>query len=298
MIDPEELRALDGAVTAALRTRDVSGLDLLGFGEISIVVGWPRGEPAFACKRLPPFRHRAAFERYAACVRAYVDALRDAGVGVVETALPSVPQADGRVVGYHVQPFVAAGALGTEVLRAASPDAAHPLVVAIVDAVTTVTTERLGVDAQLSNWVWRDGQAENFDLTTPLMLDEHLRPVFEFEPFLRSLPAVARPITSREMRSFMNRYLDPRTCLVDLVSNLPKEGLGAWVPAVLGAANARLDRPVTIAEAEAFHRQDVKLWPLVLRLQRIEAWWQQRVRRRPYDFLLRERSTYETAADV
>lgn len=292
MITDLDLRRLDDAVTVALRTRDPSGLHLLGWGEVSLVVGWPADEPAVACKRLPPFRNRERFEAYADSVRRYVTALQDGGVAVLDTDVRCIVRDDGSTIGYHVQPLVPADALGTEALRASSPDATHPLLGAIVDAVVRVTTDRLGVDAQLSNWVWRDGTALQLDLTTPIMLGADMRPTFELDPFLRSIPAIARPVMGREMRKFMNRYLTPRTCFVDFASNLSKEGLASWVPAALEAVNERVVPPITEREAAEYHAKDVKLWPLVLRLQRIEAWWQHTARRRTYEFLLREHSTY------
>jgi hypothetical protein len=292
VIADADLHALDDAVNRALRTRDPGGLHLLGWGEVSLVVGWPSDAPAVACKRLPPFRSRTHFDTYADSVRAYITALHEGGVGVLDTDIRCVERHDGTTIGYHAQPLVPTDELGTEVLRSSDPDPAHPLLGAIADAVARVTTDRLGVDAQLSNWVWRDGHALQLDLTTPIMLDAGLLPTFELDPFLRSIPAMVRPMMHREMRKFMNRYLTPRTCFVDFVSNLPKEGLASWVPAALDAVNARVETPITESEAAEYHAQDVKLWPLVLRLQRAEAWWQRAVRRRTYEFLLREHSTY------
>ena len=79
-------------------------------------------------------------------------------------------------------------------LRRAAPDVAHALVLAVVDAVVGITRAKLGVDAQLSDWVWMDDEPWQLDLTTPFLLEDgHL--AFDLSPFLAALPAVVRPLT-------------------------------------------------------------------------------------------------------
>ena len=53
-----DLERLDALVEDALLSGDQDSLPRLGFGEISLVLGWPAEDPRFACKRLPPFPSR------------------------------------------------------------------------------------------------------------------------------------------------------------------------------------------------------------------------------------------------
>lgn len=292
MITPD-LEALEADVSAALATGDVRALRLVGHGEISLVLGWPRDDPVVACKRLPPFADLDAFERYRGVVLRYVGELRARGVRVVDTEVLHVVRKDGRVAGFHVQPFLPPDALALEILRVTPPSGGHELLEAVVDTVARATTDRLGLDAQLSNWVWLDGEPWQLDLTTPFLLDERRRPVFDLAPFLASLPAVVRPVVGREMTKLILRWTTARGSLLDLAANLLKEDLTGWLEPALGVINARVDTPVTRAEAERVHAQDRRLWPVLLRLQRMNRWWQQRVRHRRYEFLLPERTTYE-----
>ncbi len=55
--DATELGELEAVVIDALRSRDDSTLNVLGYGEVSIALGWPIDEPKFVCKRTPPFTH-------------------------------------------------------------------------------------------------------------------------------------------------------------------------------------------------------------------------------------------------
>ena len=295
MIEPGELRALEAEVSAALATQDVDRLPLLGHGEISLVLGWPPGEPRVACKRLPPFRDVAAFERYAAVVRRYIDELRAGGVRVVETELHHMVLPDRRVVGFHVQPVLPAQALGTAVLRSASASDGHPVLGAVADAVLGATHPRLGVDAQLSNWAWLDDEPWQLDLTTPFLLDGRGRPAFDLTPFLAVLPAPVRPLVRREMVTLMRRWTTARGALLDMTASLLKEGLDRWVDPVTTEVNFRVTPPISPEEATRLYHSDRRLWPLLFRLERANRWWQNRVRRRAFEFLVPERTTYEEA---
>ena len=50
-----------------------------------MVLAAPLGAPTVACKRVPPFRDRATFERYREVVLRNIDELRAAGVRVLDT---------------------------------------------------------------------------------------------------------------------------------------------------------------------------------------------------------------------
>jgi hypothetical protein len=295
VIEPRELWALEGEVSTALATRDANRLPLLGHGEISLVLGWPPAEPRVACKRLPPFRDIAAFEHYAAIVRRYIDELRAGGVLVVETELHRLVRPDGRVVGFHVQPVLPGHALGTEILRRVDPSHGHPVVGAVTDAVLGATHPRLGVDAQLSNWAWLDGRAWQLDLTTPFLLDQRGRPAFDLTPFLAVLPAPVRPLVRRQMVTLIHRWTTARGALLDMTASLLKERLDPWVDPVLTEVNARVTPPISAGEATRVYHSDRRLWPLLFRLERANRWWQNHVRRRPFEFLVPERTTYEEA---
>ncbi len=291
-----DLDVLEHDVGRALATGDASRLRIIGHGEISIVLGWPPAEPAAVCKRLPPFANRESFEAYRDVVLRYVAALRAGGVRVVDTEVRHVQRPDGRVVGFHVQPLLSGACLGTEILRAADVSEGHPLVPAVVDAVARVTTDRIGVDAQLSNWMWLDGEPWQIDLTTPFLLGADGRPAFDLAPFLGALPAVVRPVVRREMTKLMHRWTTARGALLDLSANLLKENLDGWLDPVLDCVNARVTPAITRAEAARVHLDDRRLWPLLFRLEHANRWWQRRVRRRPFEFLLPERTTYEERA--
>ena len=295
MIDDADLLELEHAVEHALRSGDVSGLRLLGEGEISLVLGAgvdPGGTgPAWACKRLPPFPTGTAADRYAATIDRYVAELTRRGIDVLDTHVRRVERADGIVVLYCVQPVLPATSLAVALVRD-EPGRAPALIVDIVEAVLTVTDRSIGLDAQLSNWAIVEDRLTYFDITTPLSRSADGAPELDTEIFLASLPWVLRaPVRRFVLPDILARYHDPRSAILDLASNLIKEGLDELVPAVLASAAERVAPALTEDEIRKDRRNDARTWAALQWVRRVDRVWQRHIRRRTYPFLLPTRSS-------
>lgn len=285
-----ELEALDGLVQRALASGDESALRVLGYGEISLVLGWPAERPAYACKLLPQFPDRARFDAYRETLDRYLEALRRAGVNPIATELRAVVRPGGAVAGYAVQPTVPATSLAPAVLAAADPAPGHPLVGAIVDAAAEMITPRIGLDAQLSNWSWRDGSLTYIDVTTPMLWSQDGLPLLDLALLTQPLPWALRGGVRRLLAPrILDGYRDLRGVYLDLCGNLIKERLEAWLPFLLERVNERVERPLSAQEVRRYYRSDARLWGILLAIRRLDRAWQRRVRRRPYPFLLPQR---------
>jgi hypothetical protein len=293
MMELSDLQALDEDVSRALRTRDTSHLQRIGHGEITTALGWPQQDPQFVCKRLPPFDSVEAATVYGAVVNRYVVELRRRGVRVVETEVKWFERPDGRVLVYHIQPALPSETLGLDVLRQSTPSADHPLLCSVVDTVLNCTGDGVGIDAQISNWAWIDGEPWQLDLSTPMMVNDAGKPAFDMTPFVAVLPAVIRPVVRQEMAKLICRWLTPRDSLMDLAANVIKANLEGWIGPVLECINERIDESVNFKEAERIYKADRRMFPLLLVLGRTNRFWQEQVRRRPYEFLLPESTTYK-----
>lgn len=282
----DELRALDSLVDEALGSGREELLPTLGYGEISLVLGWPREAPRYACKRMPAFPSRAAFESYARTLGDYVAALEAAGMDVVPTEMRGVDQAAGSVVGYVVQPILAADTLAPPILHAADPGDGHPLVEAIVAAAAGTVSPRIGLDAQLSNWTWDGGRLTYLDVSTPMLWDEAGVSRLDLEPLAQAYPAILRPLLRRFVAPrILDGYRDLRGVYLDLCGNLLKERLDLWLGAFLAAIAPRLTQPLTAEDVHRYYRSDARLWAVLLRLRRLDRAWRLRTGR-TYPFLL------------
>lgn len=280
-----EIGELEAIVAEALRTGDDSTLNVLGYGEVSVALGWPVEQPQFVCKRTPPFAAQE-FGPYRALVDDYAAALRAAGLAVTDTEIVALER-DEQVIGYLVQRRLDAESLGQNILRADEPDPDHPMLAAVADALEVVSP-MLSFDAQFPNFAWDGTQLTLVDIGTPLMWGDDGELLLDMKPFSRMLPAPARALAIRELTKLTDRWRDPERVGLDIVANLYREGLDEWVDPTLVALGRRLGSSALTAEAaRAFYEEDVKTWPTLKKLQSVERWWQTTVRRRPYDWFIR-----------
>ncbi|MGK5631868.1 DUF6206 family protein [Streptomyces sp. URMC 123] len=282
-----ELRALEARVATALATADDTALDILGHGEVTLVLRLRTAEGAFACKRLPVFPDRERFERYRGVLDEYLRRLGSAGLRVAPTRLWHMELPSGRVVGYCVQPALPERRLCSRLLHTEGEAWAKDFFDRFLDRIEAVVTPSLGLDAQAANWVDLDGELVHLDITTPLMRDHRARERLDVRLFFTSLPWVLRDAVRLTMtRSIFDKFYTPRGVVLDFLGNLHKERLDALIPGFLEQANARLGKPLDAAEVAAYYASDARMWELIQRLRRADRFWHRRVRRRPYPFLL------------
>lgn len=281
-----ELAELEADVGVALAAGDDDGLARLGHGEITLVLGWPTDAPRIACKRLPVFPDERAAAAWGALIAEYTEVLEHRGVRVVPWQWLTTPAAGGGVSGWVLQPVLPAGLLAAEVLGRSSGRAGD-VFGRILDHVVDVVDERVGLDAQLSNWAVDDDGLWYFDITTPMLADASGRTRMDLRVLTATLPAAFRPVVRRFVApGIVAAYHRPRDVAVDLVGNLLKERLGALLPTAVGVANERVGPPLEVREVQRWYRSDARMWEVMLRLRRADRWWQQKARRRTYPFLL------------
>ena len=287
-----DLGAVESTVAAAISSRSTDGVRLLGFGEISIVLGWPADRPEHALKRVPPFRDATAAAQYVDVCERWFAVLHGAGVPVLPTTLHTTTRADGSVVVYHRQPVADTAQLGVNVLRDAEPDPDHPLLATIIGhAQAVVEPGRVGFDVQAANWLWDGREARQLDFSSPFLLNDSGDDLlFDTSGFLREYPAVLRPVLKKELLKLILRFTTAEGAVGDMVGNLLKEGLEPWVDPTIEAARrfgVRLDR----AAVTKMYDDDRKLLALTLRLKKAQRFWLSHTGRR-YDSMLPERTTY------
>lgn len=288
-----DLAEAEAAVREAIRQRSTDGLQLLGHGEISLVMAWPPQQPASALKRVPPFRDETRARQYIAVCEHFFQRLSAAGVAALPTALHLHVRSDGRAVVYHQQPIADAGQLGTNVLRATVPQAGHPLLVAVADAAANVCTPTVGFDCQMANWLWDGAVATQIDFTSPFVLTESRAELtYDSHAFLQEYPVATRWYLKRELTSLVLRYTTPEGALGDMLANLLKEGLDAWVDPAIRTIDERLGVQLRRETAQKMLESDKALMPMVLKLKKGQRWWLSHTGR-SYEQLLPERTTYE-----
>ncbi len=280
----QALATLDETVGRAIESGDTSGLDIIGYGEISSVLRLTTETASFAVKQLPPFPP-GAFDRYDKVFHTYLDSLKARGTTPVDSSLESFERANSTTV-YCVQPMQTM--LLVDRLATADEPTVARYAAQLVSVVTQTVGPTLGLDAQVSNWAINpDDQLVYLDVTTPLMRDGAGKELLDTDLFLASLPAALRPGVRRFLlEEILGHYYDLRSALLDLVGNLEKEKLGHTVTSFLDGVNKVVDPPITSREIARYYRSDALMWEVLQRLRRADRWWQRKVRRRPYPFIL------------
>jgi hypothetical protein len=282
-----DVREVEEAVRTALQAGSPQGLTILGYGEITLVIGWPSDKPKWALKRLPLFDDRARLDAYRACFDSYTSELSRRGVRIVESEFSCAERDDDRYAAYVVQPVIDEKDLLVERLAGGRKEEAKELLGQMVEIVCGAVDDRLGMDAQVSNWAIREGGLWYFDISTPMMRDSGGRDLLDVDVFLASLPAVLRiPVKRFVAGSILQTYFDKRSVLVDIAANFYKDGIEHLIPVFLDAVDDRVSPPITQEEALAYHRRDAVLWSTLQRARRADRWWQKNIRRRQYPFLL------------
>jgi hypothetical protein len=283
----EELARLEASVQAALESGSGEALEVLGYGEISTVLALNTAAGRFACKRLPVFPGEESLSRYAEVFASYLGALAEAGVKPLESRLQATPARGGGLAVYCVQPILEPGCLGPRYLAGCSEEEGRQLLEQIVSTTARAAGERLGVDAQLSNWALRHGELVYLDVTTPLLKDEQGRQRLDTRLFTASLPWALRGLVQALLlEEILGHYHARRPALLDLAANLYKERQERWLPVVLELANRVVDPPLAVDEVRRYYRSDARMWELLQRLRRLDRAWQRWGRRRIYPFLL------------
>lgn len=285
-LDPA-MEQLEAQVQRALETGDESSLEVLGYGEVTLVLLLRRPDGDLAVKRLPVFPDAARFARYRDTLEEFLSKLRERRVNVAPTSLWSMPLGDGRVVGYCIQRALPRENVGSHYLRRATPEEAMRFFEGVLEVSKRVITPKLGLDVQVANWIVEDGGLVFVDVTTPVIRDDEVHERLDVPLFMTSLPWALRDVVRITMSSsIFDKYYSLRGALLDLLGNLHKERLSHLVRPFLERANRSLEKGISEEEVRAYYDGDAQLWSVIQRLRKSDRWWQRTVRHRSYPFLL------------
>jgi len=282
LIAPETLQALETATTGSLDRGRADGLDIIDYGEISTVLAAEGIDGPVVCKRLPAMT-RAELAAYEKVLNDYLAVLTERGLVVAPSEVHAV--GTDPVTPYCVQPRYER--LLVADLHTGDRDLIEKRAARLCELVVAATRDGVGLDGQISNWAVNGDELVYLDVTTPLIQDADGKQRVDLDLFIASLPwAMRGPVRRFLLQEILSHYHAPRPVLLDVVGNLHKERATDAIPAFLAAANRMVDPPLSADEAAKYYRRDALMWEMLQRLRRADRWWQRRVRRRRYPFLL------------
>lgn len=303
MLDIDLLRRFEEGLDTLRVTRSAIQARILGYGEISCIFSI-EGENGVAYKRMPLFADRASAESYEANYHKYCTLLENAGLRLPDTATAVIEVPNRPVCLYIAQPLLEPGDFCNAILRNSDSKTAKSVVDLVARSLllvrdfneTNAPGLELGVDGQISNWAMpgRDtGQPPLFlDTSTPLFRVNGAE-TMDPELLLQATPFFMRFIVKNFfLDEVMTRYYDLRRIFTDIAANLGKERLPHLAEDALAVLNSRLPKgcpPITGAEVAGYYRKDKMIWRSFLALRKMDRFFQTRLKKSPYPFILPDR---------
>ena len=283
-VSDEALVAADAAIDKAVAARDASDLHVLGFGEVSVALGWPSDAPDYVLKRVLVYESRDRCEAHLGQIQDFVDTVKAGGADILTTTMHVVDRPDGRASGYIAQPLVPNELLADQILANNEPRADHPVVLAHREMAVRDCTPTYAVDLQISNFVYDGDRYANIDITSPVTFDaagNFTGPIPD--EMVAMVPAFMRSTFRKEYAKTASGFRDPRGALHSSIVFLHRAEQGRWAQAFAECFNEVLDEPLDIDAAQADYDRFAKVIPMVKKTSLAQRWWQTKVRKGNFD---------------
>jgi len=291
-------------------------INILGYGEISMVFELVNDAHPIVYKRLPIFNTVTQVNRHVLAYRIYHQILERIGLNVpIYDALWVKSQVQ-KIVLYCVQAKIPEETVGHKIIHhSISEKEIQTLVLLIMREMYKIwafnsqsTTFKVGLDGQISNWAVIGYNPQNpkvseedkliyFDTSTPLFRKngiEGMEPIL----FLKSAPFFLRwLLKALFLDEVVGRYYDWRLVTIDLVANFFKEQRPELIPSLLEVINSFFSqeaadlniKPLSFHEVKKYYDEDKQIWIIFQNARRLDRYIQTKLFRKQYDFYLPEK---------
>jgi len=282
-----DLAEVESMIRIAQRTSSIDHMNVLGFGEVSVAVGYPTENPTAVFKRMVPDGTADGPAADLDGVRRFIAHIEGRGGAVVPTELRLITRDDDQtVVPYLVQPAVPKELMAETTLKTETPAVDHPILVAIHDYVDTVSTDDFTIDPQLANFAWDGERLSIFDISTPMIWDANGKLDMRLDGIFYALPSILEPVARKGIEDIMEYYRGTFGSLTQTCVFLKRMGLDGWSDAARETFNARLDKPIDGDEVTRRYESQIKEFPRIKQMTKIQRWWATKVRRREFEYII------------
>lgn len=286
--DQDALEALEVKVQQALKTLSMDALQVLGFGETTIVLRLDTPTGPLACKRFPPMRHKEGAQAHADLITSYIDVLAERGVNTIDSACMIIEAKDGSAILYLIQPLLDASRIGPKYFSSLDEEARRSAFHTLLTHLQESVRDEVAPDGQLSNWAFLDDGIYYLDVTTPFIRNEQgeliTDLIFIYETSFGGLLRPIRPYFKWKIPIVVDSYFSLRGQLVDLLANLRKEQLDELIPPLMQQANEHLafDPPINMDDVKRYYNENADTYELLMRLYRLNRWFHRTILRKTY----------------
>lgn len=275
-------------------------LQILGFGEISTVVGIKGIDWVY--KKLPNFENISALERYIHCFSEYQKLLEKAGITLPEQHLKILKKSENKYILYVKQEKVEKEKIGNNLIHLLPFESILIFLKKVFENLLKVykfnrenNNIKIGIDGQISNWAEKGEKILYLDTTSPLYRINSIEQL-DTEIFLKHTPVFLRILIKKFfLKEVLNRYYDLRRIVIDLIANFFKEGKSEIIPGSLRYANeffsSKIEnfKPVNLEEIKNYYKLDAFIWRTYQFSRRVERFIVSKIFKREYELLLPEK---------
>jgi hypothetical protein len=300
--------------------REGASVDIVGYGEISTVMrlqkrGWTVGgvdivsdDSQWIWKKMPPFPSPAEVERYENLYAEYRRILcEDVGIRVPGQVVRHFRH-DGFYMIYAGQEKADGRLVCNKLIQKLDREEAGLMLMKILEKLRDVyrfnsgnTKVRIGIDAQLSNWVLVPGQGSidrvhaddgllYIDTSSPMIRIDGVEQI-NTEIFIQSAASFLRPIIRKFfLQEVLDRYYDMRSVMIDIVANLYKEKRTDLIDGfietinVFSSAEGITEKPLSRKEIDDYYSSDSFIWKFYQASRKIDRFITEKLLRKKYMF--------------
>ena len=290
-------------------------INILGYGEISLVFELVNDPEKLAYKRIPIFDDEKQVKRHIWAYNEYNRILqKDIGLNLPDYDVAWFKDEEGKIQFYCVQEKFPSESVGNNVIHQLSDQDIITLILLVMREMKKVwdysknhNTLDLGLDGQISNFaiIGFDPNNPKVDLNTKLMYFDTSTPMFrvngneamEAVLFLKSAPSFLRwLLKALFLEETVGRYYDWRKVTIDLVANFFKEQKPELIPELINLVNKFFEEeasdfeiePLNLEEIKDYYKSDASMWVIFQKVRQFDRFLKTKVFKKRYEFYLPE----------
>ncbi|MHA1294296.1 MAG: DUF6206 family protein [Promethearchaeota archaeon] len=312
-INIELLKELERTIDTIHPEKGKIPINVLGYGEISLVFEFIDDPENLAYKRIPIFDNERQVKRHIWAYNAYNKILKDRlGFNLPEYDVAWFKDNDGKIQFYCVQRKINTNSVGNNVIHHITNEEIKILILLVMKELKKVWDFNrknkkidVGLDGQISNFAVIDFDINNpkIEENSKLLYLDTSTPMFRINGkeamdavlFLKSAPFLLRGILKALfLQDTVDRYYDWRRVTIDLLANFIKEQKAEVIPELTRVVNKFFKedanefniKPITLSEIQSYYKSDAQMWEIFQKVRKFDRWLKTKIFRKKYDFYL------------
>jgi len=312
-IDLEILKNLERSIDTLNPEGGKVPINILGYGEISLVFEIVNDPQKLAYKRIPIFDTEKQVKRHIWAYNEYNRILiNEVGLTLPEYDVAWFKDEEDKIKFYCVQEKISSESVGNRIIHELNAKDINTLIVLAMREMKKVwlynknhETIDLGLDGQISNFAVIGYNPNNpkieentkliyFDTSTPMFRKNGIE-AMDAKLFLKSTPSFLRFLVKAAfLEEVVDRYYDWRLVTIDLIANFFKEQRPELIPGIINQVNKFFKgeasefnmNPITFEEVQKYYKNDKMIWVIFQNARKIDRYLKTKLFKKKYDFYL------------